>query len=87
MEMEDVSGKKMKALDVFSSAIKFLHDHLIDSINGRYENLLKTSSSVQWVLTVPAIWSDAAKSFMRKAAEQVTLFEASFKLISSSIQR
>lgn len=26
---------------------------------------------VFWVLTVPAIWSDKAKQFMRKSAEEV----------------
>jgi hypothetical protein len=26
---------------------------------------------IQWVLTVPAIWSDPAKQFMRVSAEQV----------------
>jgi hypothetical protein len=27
---------------------------------------------VKWIITVPAIWSDAAKQFMREAAEQVS---------------
>ena len=26
---------------------------------------------INWVLTVPAIWSDAAKQFMREAAVEV----------------
>jgi len=26
---------------------------------------------IHWVLTVPAIWNDAAKQFMREAAEAV----------------
>ena len=26
---------------------------------------------IKWILTVPAIWSDPAKTFMRKAAVQV----------------
>ena len=28
-------------------------------------------SEINWVLTVPAIWSDAAKQFMREAAVEV----------------
>ena len=28
---------------------------------------------IHWVLTVPAIWNDSAKQFMRLAAEQVTI--------------
>ena len=26
---------------------------------------------IKWVLTVPAIWTDSAKQFMRKSAEKV----------------
>ena len=29
--------------------------------------------NIEWVLTVPAIWDDPAKQFMRKAAEKVFL--------------
>jgi hypothetical protein len=35
---------------------------------------------IQWVLTVPAIWSDKAKHFMRRAAEKV--IHSSAKTIS-----
>jgi len=31
-------------------------------------------SDYHWVLTVPAIWEDAAKQFMREAAEKVGSF-------------
>jgi hypothetical protein len=29
---------------------------------------------IHWVLTVPAIWKDNAKQFMREAAQQVFVF-------------
>ena len=29
------------------------------------------ADDIHWVLTVPAIWNDSAKHFMRLAAEQV----------------
>ena len=32
---------------------------------------------VHWMLTVPAIWSEAAKQFMRKAAQKVTFYISS----------
>ena len=28
-------------------------------------------NDIQWVLTVPAIWNDPAKQFMREAAQKV----------------
>ncbi|XP_053389262.1 heat shock 70 kDa protein 12A-like [Mercenaria mercenaria] len=66
IEIDDDKGRKMKALDVFGAVIKYLKDHLL--------NLLKTrgtevqNSDIHWVLTVPAIWTDSAKQFMREAA-------------------
>ncbi|CAG2191386.1 unnamed protein product [Mytilus edulis] len=37
---------------------------MIEDITG------KSVKDIRWVLTVPAIWSDAAKQFMRKSAEK-----------------
>ena len=36
-----------------------------------------TMNDIHWVLTVPAIWSDAAKQFMREAAIKVSVILAS----------
>ena len=33
------------------------------------------ADDIRWVLTVPAAWSDLAKQFMRKAAEQASDME------------
>jgi len=61
----------MKAMTVFSSIIGHLKTHLL--------NLLKTrgtevkNDDIHWVLTVPAIWSDSAKQFMREAAQKVQI--------------
>jgi len=41
---------------------------LIQSINQRNAADKVNVNNIQWVLTVPAIWSDAAKHFMREAA-------------------
>jgi len=62
-----MNGKKMKAMNVFAGAIQYLKQHLIDSINQRNAANKVHVNNVQWVLTVPAIWSDAAKHFMREA--------------------
>lgn len=64
------NGKQMKAVDVFSSAITFFKDHLINSVNRRNAGNCITVESIRWVLTVPAIWSDSAKQFMRESAEK-----------------
>ena len=65
------NGKQMSALEVFSAAINFLKEHLIKNLNNRNAGNRISPETVRWVLTVPAIWNDAAKQFMREAAEKV----------------
>ena len=68
--MKTVDGKKeLPALTICSMAIKFLKDHLTTTLDNR--NTGVRPDEVQWVLTVPAIWNDPAKQFMREAAERV----------------
>lgn len=69
LTMYTADGKKMVAIDVFSAAIKFLRDHLLKTLNKQASGVRETN--IQWVLTVPAFWDDAAKLFTRKAAEKV----------------
>jgi hypothetical protein len=46
-----------------------MKDHLLSEIQ-KGEICVKPEE-IRWVLTVPAIWDDRAKRFMRDAAEQV----------------
>ena len=41
------------------------------SVNRRDISIKITLENIRWVLTVPAIWSDKAKNFMREVAEEV----------------
>ncbi|XP_052781386.1 heat shock 70 kDa protein 12A-like [Mya arenaria] len=78
MKIEDETGKKLNAQIVFSSAIRFLKDDVLKVIGDRIEGAI-TSEEISWVLTVPAIWDDGAKQFMREAAEMAEI--SSDKLI------
>ncbi|KAK3593584.1 hypothetical protein CHS0354_018680 [Potamilus streckersoni] len=69
LEIEDIEGKTMKAITVFSGALKYLKKHLFKFLNQRKDNVKINSSDIHWVLTVPAIWNDGSKQFMRDAAE------------------
>lgn len=75
MEINDETGKKLKAIKVFSYSIRFLKDDLIAEMNRREKDVKVTDQDIHWVLTVPAIWNDDAKQFMREAAEQVIYHE------------
>lgn len=54
---------------VFSAAIKYMHDHLLTEVEN--QDIKIQEEEIHWVLTVPAIWDDSAKKFMRDAAEKV----------------
>ncbi|XP_063413069.1 heat shock 70 kDa protein 12B-like [Mytilus trossulus] len=68
-EIPDDSGnKKMPAQIIFSHGIRFLKNHLVKHLESSHTGL--NESDIHWVLTVPAIWNDSAKQFMREAASQ-----------------
>lgn len=69
MVLEDITGKPVPALDVFALSIKALVIHLQTGLENKGSGMRATD--ILWVLTVPAIWTDNAKQFMRKSAEMV----------------
>uniref|UniRef100_W5L073 Heat shock 70 kDa protein 12A-like n=1 Tax=Astyanax mexicanus TaxID=7994 RepID=W5L073_ASTMX len=62
------NGKQIKAMKVFSESLRFMKDHALEMIGKKY-----SASDATWILTVPAIWSEAAKQFMREAATEAGL--------------
>ncbi|XP_071120953.1 heat shock 70 kDa protein 12A-like [Mytilus edulis] len=66
MEIQDVTGKSIPAIEVFSKSIKALADNVFElGVTRGFEFKMH---DIKWVLTVPAIWSDAAKEFMKESA-------------------
>ncbi|XP_053388605.1 heat shock 70 kDa protein 12B-like [Mercenaria mercenaria] len=63
----DEMGKELFAVDVFAMSIKFMVDDMMAVVNQRLTGIIM-ETDIHWVLTVPAIWSDLAKQFMRQAA-------------------
>lgn len=72
MMLEDISGKPVSAMHVFSLSIKALTSHLIDQLAKQGTGI--HDDEIRWVLTVPAIWTDSAKQFMRRSANEVYFF-------------
>lgn len=56
----------MAALIVFTESLKYLIDSLLNDARKQQSEI--HLQDIKWILTVPAIWSDPAKAFMRKAA-------------------
>lgn len=59
----------MAVLIVFTESINYLKQSLLDDAKKQQTDIELTD--IKWILTVPAIWSDPAKAFMRTAAVQV----------------
>jgi len=72
--LTDVQGNTMPAIDVFSAGIRYLKDKMFEKCKD--EVLYVIEADIQWVITVPAIWNDKAKAFMREAAIQVCIMFA-----------
>lgn len=68
--LQDVNGKRLPAMLVFSGVIAYLKNHLKAKLEGMDNKSYIPDSSIHWVLTVPAIWNDKSKQFMRKAAQK-----------------
>ena len=58
---------------MFALSIEFLKDEAIKILALETGDDQFKADDIQWVLTVPAIWTPAAKQFMREAANQVRL--------------
>ena len=68
--LEARNGKSMRALDIFSKALQYLKDKALEAIY-KQSGVEYTAKEVRWVVTVPAIWKQSAKQFMREAAYEV----------------
>lgn len=75
MELEASNGQRVFAYLVFGHALRYFKDCCLRAIN---EGLMGggeiTTEDVQWVITVPAIWRQSAKQFMRYAATEVVYY-------------
>ncbi|XP_052798615.1 heat shock 70 kDa protein 12A-like [Mya arenaria] len=74
MLIEDENSRHLSAKTVFALAIKWLKDDLWRVSNDRISGTIR-ENEIHWVLTVPAIWDNTAKQFMREAAKQAGIKE------------
>ncbi|XP_020617392.1 heat shock 70 kDa protein 12A-like isoform X4 [Orbicella faveolata] len=62
------NGQSVEAKTVFARSIRFLKEEALKVICQRTGDDHYNANDIQWVLTVPAIWTPKAKQFMREAA-------------------
>ncbi|XP_009473532.1 PREDICTED: heat shock 70 kDa protein 12B-like [Nipponia nippon] len=73
MELEASNGKTLPALIVFSESLRYLKEHALATIQEASFQTVCDQEEITWVITVPAIWSAAARQFMRLAAKEAGL--------------
>lgn len=71
------NGKSMPALTIFAHALRYFKEHALQELSDQSATRL-LDDDVRWVVTVPAIWRQPAKQFMRAAAYQAGIASPDF---------
>ena len=72
LEIQAANGKKLRAIEVFAHALRFFRDHCLQELSDQSATPI-ANDDIRWVITVPAIWRQPAKQFMRQAAYKVCM--------------
>ncbi|XP_052762358.1 heat shock 70 kDa protein 12A-like [Mya arenaria] len=74
--IRDQTGKDMKAVDVYSIVLQYFNRAAMQQV-GQVKNDQPvqgfSSKHILWMLSMPAIWTDYARQFMREAATNAEL--------------
>ena len=62
------NGKALPLLTVIAKCLHYMRNVTISHLDKQFSH---PNRKIQWILTVLAIWSPAAKQMMREAAQQV----------------
>lgn len=79
IKCKDEYEREVEAMLVFKYSIEYLKNHLLATISNSTLGKKMDIKDINFVLTVPAIWDDTAKMFMREAAIKVNMCEKVFE--------
>ena len=68
-----VDSRQLPLMLVISQSLKFIAEKAIEKLLEQVGKVVKTK--IRWVLTVPALWSEEHKHFMRRAAVEAGIIE------------
>ena len=69
-KVKAANGKELPAMTVFSMTLNYFRNHALRELADATGSKV-LEQDVRWVITVPAIWRQNAKQFMREAAYEV----------------
>ena len=65
--VKSIDGREMPLMTVIAESLKFIANRALLKLEEQIGKVVKREK-IRWVLTVPALWSEEHKLFMRKAA-------------------
>ncbi|OMJ71901.1 hypothetical protein SteCoe_29784 [Stentor coeruleus] len=68
-----VDGRELPLMKVISGTLKYISEKAIQKLTEQIGKVLKTK--IKWVLTVPALWNEEHKQFMRKACVEANIVD------------
>ena len=68
-----VDGRQLSLMKVISHSLRFIAEKALEKLAEQVGKVVSTK--IRWVLTVPALWSEEHKQFMRKAAVEAGIIE------------
>jgi molecular chaperone DnaK (HSP70) len=68
-----IDSREMNLMTVISESLRFISDKAMKKLEEQVGKLIK--AKIRWVLTVPALWSEEHKQFMRKAAIEAGIID------------
>ena len=74
--VKSIDGKEMPLMTVIAESLKFIASRALTKLEEQIGKGIK-KEKIRWVLTVPALWSEEHKLFMRKAAVEAGIIEHS----------
>ena len=73
--VRSIDGREMPLMTVISTSLKFIAERALVKLEEQIGKVNK--NKIRWVLTVPALWSEEHKLFMRKAAVEAAIIDHS----------
>lgn len=69
-----VDGREMPLMTVISQTLRYISEKALDKLQEQVGKVVP--AKIRWVLTVPALWSEEHKLFMRKAAVEAKVVDS-----------
>ncbi|EGR31113.1 hypothetical protein IMG5_117560 [Ichthyophthirius multifiliis] len=71
---KSIDGREMPLVILISETLRFIAEQALAKLKDQVGKIV--SSKIRWIITVPALWSEEHKFFMRKAAVEAQIIES-----------